>query len=94
MLYLYCCLHHVHGKIPVLGGTITVRHDNNQTSSFVNNTPNEIVWEAAFTGEYDSICVNGEKVKASKRKDAMNGVISYCEVRLIQSETALCKAIK
>ena len=81
-------------NLPMLGGTITVRHDNNQISSFVNNTPNEVVWEAAFIGEYDSILVNGKKVKANKRKDAMNGAISYCEVRLTQGETALCKAIK
>ena len=77
-------------NMPVLGGTINVRHNNNQCSALLNNTPEKITWEAAFVGEYENIAVNGESTKAMKRTDAMGQTISYVEVELSKGEKACC----
>ena len=77
-------------NIPMLGGTVSVRHNNNKTSAFVNNTPSKITWEAAFAGDYENILVNGASVKAQKRTDAMGNTISFAEVELGKGEQACC----
>ncbi|MBR5276432.1 MAG: hypothetical protein IKU35_04770 [Bacteroidaceae bacterium] len=77
-------------NLPVLGGTITVRHQSNKRSAMLNNTPAEITWEAAFVGDYDNIIVNGKSVKAIKRTDAMGQTISYAEVPLAVGKKACC----
>ena len=77
-------------NLPLLGGTIGVRHNDNKTSSLVNNTPAEITWEAAFAGDYENILVNGTSVKALKRTDAMGSTVSYAEVKLGKGEQACC----
>lgn len=78
-------------NLPMLGGTVNVRHNDNKTSSFVNNTPAEITWEAAFAGNYENILVNGTSVKALKRTDAMGSTVSYAEVKLGKGEQACCR---
>ena len=77
-------------NIPMLGGTVSVRHNDNKTSAFVNTTPSKITWEAAFAGDYENILVNGTSVKAQKRIDAMGGTVSYAEVKLGKGEQACC----
>ena len=77
-------------NLPMLGGTVSVRHNDNKTSAFVNNTPSKITWEAAFAGDYETILVNGESVNAQKRTDAMGCTISYVEVELRKGEQACC----
>ncbi len=77
-------------NLPMLGGTVSVRHNYNQTSAFANNTQHEIIWEAAFVGDYENILVNGTSVKAQKRTDAMGATVSYAEVKLGKGERACC----
>jgi hypothetical protein len=77
-------------NIPMLGGTVSVRHNDNKTSAFVNNTSSDIIWEAAFAGDYNEIFVNGTSVKAQKRTDAMGAVVSFAEVKLGKGEQACC----
>lgn len=77
-------------NLPMLGGTVSVRHNDNNTSAFVNNTPDAITWEAAFAGDYENILVNGKSVKAQKRTDAMGCTISFAEVKLSKGEQACC----
>ena len=79
-------------NLPMLGGTVSVRHNDNTSSFFLNNTSSEVTWEAAFAGNYESILVNGNSVKALKRTDAMGETVSYAEVKLNKGEKACCKA--
>ena len=79
-------------NLPMLGGTVSVRHNDNTSSVFLNNTSSEVTWEAAFAGNYESILVNGNSVKALKRTDAMGETVSYAEVKLSKGEKACCKA--
>lgn len=69
-------------NLPVLQGYITVRHDNNRSSRFINNTPGELTWHAAFMGEMAQITVNGEKQTARVRTDRMGSKISYVEIKV------------
>lgn len=78
-------------NLPMLGGTVNVRHNNNKCSALLNNTPGNITWEAAFAGDYDNIIVNGKSVKAQKRNDAMGAIVSYAEVELAKGEKACCR---
>lgn len=68
--------------LPMLGGRIIVRHDGNKRTKFVNNTPNEIIWQASFMGKARQININGQKQEASTRTDIMGNVISYVEVKV------------
>lgn len=69
-------------NLPMLQGHVTVHHNGNKLSKFVNNTPNVITWEAAFMGDINEITVNGQKQKAKTRIDVMGNAISYVEVKL------------
>ena len=77
-------------NLPMLGGTVNVRHNNNKCSALLNNTSGCITWEAAFAGDYDTIMVNGKSVKAQKRNDAMGATVSYALVELGKGEKACC----
>ena len=77
-------------NLPILGGTINVRHNNNKCSALLNNTLEKITWEAAFVGDFENIAVNGTSAKAMKRTDAMGQTISYVEVELSKGEKACC----
>ncbi len=66
--------------LPVLKGYITVEHKGNQSSLFVNNTPEEITWQAAFMGEVSQITVNNNKLSVKTRTDCMGNKISYANI--------------
>ncbi len=78
-------------NLPMLGGYVSVRHDNNSSSMLQNFTSGEITWEAAFAGDHDEILVNGKTVKAQKRTDAMGCTVSYAEIKLANGEKACCR---
>lgn len=69
-------------NLPLLGGTISVRHDGNKTTKFVNNTPGNLTWEAAYMGKMDELTVNGKQQKTKSRADLMGNIISYIEINL------------
>lgn len=69
-------------NLPMLQGRITVAHENNQSSLFINNTPDELTWEAAYMGNISQISVNGESMTAKTRTDRMGNTISYVEVKV------------
>lgn len=75
-------------NLPILQGYISVCHEGNQSTTFVNNTTQELIWEAAFEGETDYISVNGELCKAKKRTDVMGNRISFIEVSVKIGEEA------
>ncbi len=69
-------------NLPMLQGHITVEHENNQSSLFINNTPNELTWEASYMGKVSGISVNGEQQTVQTRTDRMGQTISYIEIKV------------
>ena len=69
-------------NLPMLRGTISVRHDGNNMTKLENNTPEELTWQAAYMGEFDHIIVNGQKHKTKVRTDVMGNKISYVEIKV------------
>lgn len=69
-------------NIPMLQGYITVRHDGNKATKFVNNTPGELIWQAAYMGEIAKITIDGEQRNTQVRTDLMGNKISYVEVKV------------
>lgn len=76
-------------NLPMLGGCVTVEHEGNKSSRFVNNTLGKLTWEAAFMGEVSEMTVNNKKPKVQTRTDIMGNKISYVEVELSVGEEAL-----
>ncbi len=68
--------------LPMLQGYITVRHEGNKKSKFVNNTPDELTWQAAYMGQASQITVNGEKKTALTRTDIMGNKVSYVDIKV------------
>lgn len=69
-------------NLPMLKGTISVRHNGNRATTFTNNTSDELTWQSAYLGEYDHIIVNGKKQKANIRKDIMGNKVSYVKIKV------------
>lgn len=69
-------------NIPMLQGYITVRHDGNKATKFINNTPDDLTWQVAYMGEIAKITINGEEKNARIRTDLMENKISYVEVQV------------
>lgn len=78
-------------NLPILKGYINVRHDGNKATRFVNNTPTDITWQAAYMGESKQIEVNGKKQNAQTRTDIMGNKISYVEIKVPAGATAQAK---
>ncbi len=49
--------------VPMLGGTVTVRHIGRDRTLFTNNTPRELTWRASFAGDGDRIVTAVARVK-------------------------------
>lgn len=75
-------------NLPMLGGYVTVRHEGNKNTRFVNNTSSKLTWEAAFTGNMSEIIINGKKQKVQIRTDIMGNKISYAEIELSAGKEA------
>ena len=69
-------------NLPVFGGYISVRHDNNKTSHLINKTNRTIIWQASFIGEYSKIKVGNKEIAASVGLDDLGNKISYVEVKV------------
>lgn len=81
-------------NLPMLKGTISVRHDGNRVTTFTNHTPGELTWQAVFQGEFDTITVNGKKQRAKVRKDIMGNHVSYVETKVLVGETIQVKVMQ
>lgn len=77
--------------VPMLGGSVSVRHDNNLSSCFRNETAGELTWEAAFMGTYPELCVDGKTLPAQQRTDLVGNPVSYVEVKVPAGATAYCQ---
>lgn len=69
-------------NLPLLQGRITIHHKSNKNTLFINNTPEELTWQAAYMGEVSQITVNGQKQATQTRTDRMGNKISYVEVKV------------
>lgn len=72
--------------VPMLKGCVSIRHEGNAKTCFTNNTPEELMWEAAFQGK-GVIEVDGKPGQAYIRTDRLGNMVSYIEVRVAPGET-------
>lgn len=77
--------------VAVLGGHVTVRHEGNTYTEFTNNTKNELIWKAAFTGVHNRINVNGKYETTSQETDRIGNKISYVEVKVKAGDKVCAK---
>ena len=63
-------------NVPVFSNSITVKHTGIVKTEFTNNSGNQIRWKASFKGNYSSLYVDGQKVKAAKSIDIMGNPVS------------------
>ncbi len=80
-------------RVPVLGGTISVRHDHTNQTTFENHINQPIVWKAAFPGVYASISCNGKSLPAITETDILGNMYSYVEIEVKSGKQAIamCK---
>lgn len=69
-------------NLPLLQGFVTIRHNSNKSTRFINNTPQSLTWQAAYMGDSKQIIVNGKRKSALKRTDLMGNTISYIEIKV------------
>ncbi len=73
--------------IPVGGGTVTVRHDGERSSTVTNTGTEPLTWEARFRGEHTRITVDGTPRDA--RTKTVDGVTyTYATVPLAPGHSA------
>ncbi len=65
-------------NVPVFNGYITVKHIGNKITVFENNTGRDIVWNASFIGNCQSINAGGKVYKTTVKKLNDNHVSSAC----------------
>ncbi len=63
-------------NVPVFDGYITVKHEGRCSTEIVNNTTKDLVWKAAFIGEYSLVEVNGKAYPAVLSQDVFGNSIS------------------
>lgn len=52
--------------LPVKANDVSIRHEGSSATEFTNNRGPALVWEAAFSGRFSELVVNGSRVKATQ----------------------------
>ncbi|MFF7994542.1 RICIN domain-containing protein [Kitasatospora xanthocidica] len=74
-------------SIPVGGGTVTVRHDGERSSTLTNTGSGTLTWEARFRGEHPRLTVDGAPREVRTR--TVDGVTyTYATVTLAPGRSA------
>lgn len=68
--------------LPVMGGTISVRHDHTNKTTFKSHLDKPILWKAIFSGKHARICCNGKPLLAKIETDVLGNTYSYIEVKI------------
>lgn len=74
-------------NVPVFDGYISVRHENRDVTHFTNNTAGEIVWEAAFIGDYAKVVVDNKEYPTVISQDVFGHTIATCKVAVAANST-------
>ena len=56
--------------VPVLGGTVTVKHKGRTSTTLTNRTPYDLTWEASFTAPDGTKATQTIEVPSGKTKTA------------------------
>ncbi len=73
-------------SLPVRANNVSVRHEGNSATHFANNHGPALVWQAAFTGAFDELLVNGTRVKAARLTLPAGRVVSMTRVVVAPGE--------
>ena len=76
-------------KLPIFNNEISVKHVNQNESSFINLSGDTIKWKAAFKGKFDCLIHNNKKVKATKEIGENRETRSYIIIEAKRGETNL-----
>lgn len=66
--------------VPVLGTTLSIRHDSPTGSTITNRGGKTVVWRAAFAGAYARALTGGRSVSMQHITDKWGRVMSYVDV--------------
>ena len=70
-------------NLPVFGGYISVKHDNNTSSNLTNDTGADLIWRASFMGSHSTVLLDGKTSLTTKlTTDKLGNKISIVEVRV------------
>lgn len=80
--------------LPVLGTTLSIRHNTSKESSVANTGRRSIVWRATFNGAWSTAEINRKKAALRRQTDKWGRVTSYVDVPLTPGRQALVGDIR
>ncbi|WP_455584265.1 hypothetical protein [Bacteroides sp.] len=69
--------------LPVMQGSISVRHDQTHKTTFKSHINQSIRWKAVFPGLHTSISCNGKPQPAIIETDLLGNIYSYVELEVV-----------
>jgi hypothetical protein len=67
-------------NLPIRANEVTVRHEGNRKTKFINQHGPALIWQAAFDGAHETLLVDGKPVTATVEQDATGHTISWLRV--------------
>ena len=67
-------------NLPIRDNEVTVRHEGTRKTVFTNQRGPALVWYAEFSGDHDTLLVNGNAAKARVEKAPADRTISRVRV--------------
>lgn len=75
--------------LPMLGGTVDVRHDGNTSSTFTNRTGSALTWVASFMGSYpQAVTDDGSQMSCETVTDIIGNTVSRVRITVEAGATA------
>jgi len=68
--------------VPVLGTTISVRHEGTAKSTFTNSGTSTLKWQASFYGDHKTIEVDSREMNAASALDGTGNRYAFVEVEV------------
>lgn len=81
-------------SLPMLEGTISLSHRNNQESILSSYLDHDIVWMAGFYGTYDSLWTSDGPVKANVEVNQTGSEISWVQLNVSAAEIVTVRVIE
>ena len=73
--------------VPMLGGSVTVRHVGHDRSEFTNNTPQTLTWRASFVGDGDALYQGKKALPTVTGSDNAGNHIVTAEIEVEPGKT-------
>ncbi|HTX22235.1 MAG TPA: hypothetical protein VMD27_10325 [Candidatus Aquilonibacter sp.] len=67
-------------NLPIRANVVTVRHDGNGKTQFINQSGPALIWKASFAGAHETLLVNGKPAKATVENDSAGQPVSWVRV--------------